>query len=245
MLSANRYRIGSLGCLLFALVWAQPSFAQSPPAADRAPVWKTIKIGTYRSVIDLREALEATPCAPAGATTYADHIIPRPISCRLGDSANEIIGRPEFELSRMPAPLELIFASAKDLGFSPDSHPSLGEIYARAADLGYALCPPEAAAQLRLQYTNQKIGEFLLVAMRPIRDYDGELTIFSVGNGGAGLLLVGSNGDPNFRVAATASFVFMRSPQPPTNELAERVSDDDGRNDEQASALRPVRGMSK
>src|SRR6476469_8549845 len=111
MLSANRYRIGSLACLLFALVWAQPSFTQSPPAADQAPIWKTIKIGTYRSVIDLREALEATPCAPAGAATSAGHIIPRPISCRLGDSANEIIGRAEFELSRTPAPLELIRAS--------------------------------------------------------------------------------------------------------------------------------------
>jgi hypothetical protein len=223
MLFAHGDRSGLRASLLLTLVWAQSSHAKPPLAADHSAIWKTINIGTYRSVIDLREALEAAQCAPAQPTTYAGHSIPRPIPCKLGDSANEIIGRPQFELSKAPEQIELVRVSGKDLGYPPESQPSLGEIYERAASLGYALCPPEAGAQLRLQYTNQKVGEFLVVAMRPIRDYEGDLTIFSVGNGGAGLLLVGNNGDPDVRVSPSVSFVFMRSPQPPMNALAKRT----------------------
>jgi len=51
--------------------------------------------------------------------------------------------------------------------------------------------------------------------MAPIRDYAGDATIFSLGNGEAGLLLVGTGGDPDVRVSATALFVFMRPLLPP------------------------------
>jgi len=74
---------------------------------------------------------------------------------------------------------------------------------------------PDVGPALRLQYTNQKIGEFLYIAMSPIRDYAGDQTIFSLGNGGAGLLLVGTGGDPDVSVSATAPFVFMRPLLPP------------------------------
>jgi hypothetical protein len=132
----------------------------------------------------------------------------------LGNSANEIIGRPEFGLSRARQQIQLVLLSGKDLGFSPDSQPSLQQIYERAEALGYSLCPPEVGPELRLQYTDQKIGEFLNIGMRPIPDYDGNLTILSVGNGGAGLLLVGSSGKPDAPIFPSTRFVFMRSPLP-------------------------------
>ena len=206
------------GCLGFALVVAQSCFAQSLATADQLPIWKTIKTGTYRSVINLREALQAADCALPSPTVSGRTLMPIP--CQLGDAANEIMGRREFELSRAPNEIELVRVSGKDLGFAADSQPSLREIYQRAEGLGYALCPPEAGPQLRLQYTNQRIGEFLLIAMRPIRDYDGDLTIFSVGNGGSGLSLVGHSGVPDFRVPASNSFVFMRAPQAGADDIA-------------------------
>ena len=49
---------------------------------------------------------------------------------------------------------------------------------------------------MRLQYLDQPLGEFLRIAMTPVARYTGELVDFTVGNGGAGLVLVGGNGDP-------------------------------------------------
>ncbi len=206
MFLASRILISSRVCFFFSVVLAHSCFAQS--TAAQSPVWRTINIGSYRNVIDLREALEASQCAIA--TPRNSHMRLETIPCKLGDSANEIIGRPEFKLSRTPRQIQLVLISGKDLGFQPDSQPSLREIYERAEGRGYLLCPPEAGAQLRLQYTNQKVGEFLPVAMRPVPDYSGHLTIFSVGNGGTALLLIGTSGSPEVRVPATVSFVFVR-----------------------------------
>ncbi len=202
------------------MVWAQSCFAQPLASADQIPVWKTINIGTFRSVINFREALDASECGAATPINSTNLARAATVPCKLGDSANEILGRPGFELNRTPRQLELVLVSGKDLGFPPDSQPSLSEIYGRAESLGFVLCPPEAGPQLRLQYTNQKIGEFLTIAMRAIRDYAGELTILSVGNGGAGLLLVGSSGNPDSRIQASTYFVFMRSPLPPNRSIA-------------------------
>jgi hypothetical protein len=220
MLLPKRTLISSQACLLCICVWASACFAQSAPAAEPAPLWKTIQIGTFRNIIALREALENDACGTATPVSDAGHALPAAIPCKLGDSANEIIGRTGFALSGTPRQIELALVSGQDLGFSPDSQPSLREIYERAVARGYSLCPPEAGPQLRLQYVNQKIGEFLHIAMQPIRDYAGDLTVFSVGNGGAGLLLVGSSGSPETPVPATVSFVFTRSTIPSTRELA-------------------------
>jgi hypothetical protein len=51
----------------------------------------------------------------------------------------------------------------------------LRDLYRRALQLGLELCPAEGAPQLRLEYLNQPVGEFLHVAMRPIATYGGDL----------------------------------------------------------------------
>jgi hypothetical protein len=212
-------------CVVVALFSPESSFAQSPPV--QIPVWRTISLGTFNSVINLREALEASDCAAATETNSASkrsEVIP----CHLGNSANEILGRREFDLNETPRQVQLVLISGKDLAFRPDSDLSLHEMYERAEALGYELCPPEVGPQLRLQYTDQKIGEFLRIAMRPIRDYAGNLAIFSIGNGGAGLLLVGTSGDPHVRVSATASFglcaAFLLQPRQPSARATEDIA---------------------
>jgi hypothetical protein len=217
--AAKRILISAHVWLLVVVVWTPSSFAQSLPSTDGIPVWKTINIGTFTSVINLREALDVLECGPATPTNSTNLARSATVPCKLGNSADEILGRPGFELSRTFEQVELVLVSGKDLGFRPDSEPSLTQIYERAESLGFSLCPPEVGPQLRLQYTNQKIGEFLPIAMRPIRDYAGELTGLSVGNGGAGLLLVGSSGNPDARIPATTYLVFMRSPLPPNASI--------------------------
>lgn len=156
---------------------------------DDILVWKQITLGTYKGVNALREALDAA------------HV-------RIGDSADEILGRPAFLFSKTRIDVDLVVITVAELGF--DDAASLADIYLRAAALGLELCPAEAAPALRLQYRDQPLGEFLHVAMRPIATYGGELIALSVGNGGTGLLILGGTGDPGELRSRMAKFVFVR-----------------------------------
>jgi len=154
------------------------------------PVWKRITLGTHKGVNGVRDALDA-------------HNI------RVGESADEILGRPAFRFSKTRTPLDLVVVTAVDLGFAPGSR-SLAEIYRRAAQVGLELCPPEAAPQLRLEYLNEPIGEFLHVAMPPVATYGGGLVDLTIGNGGAGLILIGGDGSPDLMLHSSVKFVFVR-----------------------------------
>jgi hypothetical protein len=154
------------------------------------PVWKRITLGTHKGVNGVRDALDA-------------HNI------RVGESADEILGRPAFRFSRIMTPLDLVVLNAVDLGFAKGSQ-SLADIYRRAREIGLELCPPEAAPQLRLEYLNQPIGEFLHVAMPPVATYVGDLVDLTIGNGGAGLILIGGDGSPDLMLHSSVKFVFVR-----------------------------------
>jgi hypothetical protein len=156
------------------------------PAAVQA--WKTIEIGARRSVNAYREALDAA-------------------AVRVGEAANEILGRPAFRYVGAKEKVELVIRSVADLGVVGESA-SLAEIYGRARRLGLALCPPEAGPQLRLDYADQPLGEILHVATEPVATYAGDLTILALANAGTGLLLIGSDGRPDFMAPRTLRFVF-------------------------------------
>ncbi|OSJ09383.1 hypothetical protein BST63_35445 [Bradyrhizobium canariense] len=158
-------------------------------AAD-VPLWKTIAVGTFRDLAALRSAMGA-------------------LGCGVGSSAEEIIGRPGFSLSARKAEVELVVVSPAELGFEGETA-TLQNIYARAQSLGLRLAPAEVAPQLRLQYPDQPIGEFLIMAMEPIRTWAGEPVILTVANGGAGLILIGQDGQDGLDLPVTSRFVFVR-----------------------------------
>jgi len=154
------------------------------------PVWKRIALGTYKGVNAVRNALDAA-------------------RMRVGESADEILGRPAFPYSKTKTELDLVVVTAADLGFPTGSTP-VAEIYRRAMQLGFDLCPAEVGPQLRLQYANQPLGEFLHIAMQPIASWRGDLVDLTVGNGGAGLLLLGGDGSPDLKLHSSVKFVFVR-----------------------------------
>jgi hypothetical protein len=153
-------------------------------------VWKRITLGTYKGVNAVREALDAA-------------------RMRVGDSADEILGRPAFPFSRTKSELDLVVVTAVDLGFAKGSTP-VADIYRRAMQVGLELCPAEVGPQLRLQYVNQPLGEFLHIAMAPVATWRGELVDLTVANGGAGLLLLGGDGSPDLKLHSSVKFVFVR-----------------------------------
>jgi hypothetical protein len=188
------------------LAWAQAdcppahapslSFDASSPSAPpitalQTSVWRTVTVGNYTNANEIRDAFKSAPC----------HM-------EIGDDANEVMGRPTFPFVRTQAALDLVAVPVTALGFA--DQPSLKDVYARAVERGFELCPAEAGPALRLSYLNQPVGEFLRLAMQPISRYGGEPVVFSVGNGGAGLLLVGMNGRPNLSLPLIALLLFVR-----------------------------------
>jgi hypothetical protein len=158
-------------------------------AASELPIWKTITIGTHRGVNAVRDAFDAARIA-------------------VGDSADEVLGRPAFTFANERRQLDLVLLSVAALGFGQGG--TLADIHARAVRLGFELCPEEVGPQLRLQYLNQPVGEFLHVAMKPQRTYGGELIDFTLANSGAGLSLLGGSARPDLVVARNVVFVFVR-----------------------------------
>ena len=167
--------------------------ATTPPilvtSAAAAPVWKTITIGTFANSFALLNALDAAGCA-------------------IGDSASQILARPAFTVSATRMDVDLVAVSAAELGFQTDVV-RLADIYQRAQRLGLGLAAAEVAPQLRLQYFDQPLGEFL-IAMDPIKTWKGESVILAVTNGGAGLLLIGRDGSADAEIPVASRFLFVR-----------------------------------
>jgi hypothetical protein len=158
-------------------------------SADVA-VWKKIETGTFSSPLSLANALNAAGCG-------------------IGNSAEKILARPAFTVSAATTNVELFAVSAAELGFDADTA-SLADIYVRAQWLGFGLAAAEIGPQLRLQYTDQPVGEFLIIAMNPIKTWEGEPVILTVANGGAGLMLIGQDGNADAQIPVLSRFLFAR-----------------------------------
>jgi hypothetical protein len=165
----------------------QPALIES---AAGTRVWKSIQAGTFASKRALYQAFEDT-------------------DCEFGDTAEQILVAPEFKLSGAATKIDLVAASVSELGITHENA-TLKNIYARAQKLGFALAVAEVGPQLRLQYFDQPIGEFLEIAMAPIKTRDGASSIFSVAIGGAGLLLLGDNISDDTEFDPSLRFVFVR-----------------------------------
>ena len=150
-------------------------------------IWRTITLGTYKGVDAYRDALDLA-------------------GIKIGNAADEILGRPAFPYTGMKTDVELALLSVADLGVETES--SLSDLYKRAKQVGLELCPAEVAPQLRLDYRNQPLGEALNIAMEPVAMHSGEPTILALVNFGTGLALIGSDGRSEFMVPRTWRFVF-------------------------------------
>ena len=167
-----------------------PRSGTAVPLAEAVrKVWKTITLGRFANTFALRNALDAAGCG-------------------IGDLAEQILARPAFAMNSAEVDVDLVVVSAAELGTPPET--SLVDVYARAQERGLALAPAEVGPQLRLQYPDQPIGEFLHVGMNPINTWSGEPVIFALVNGGAGLILIGTESSANAKISATTRFLFVR-----------------------------------
>lgn len=153
-------------------------------------IWKTIDIGTgLQNVDDFCQAI-----ADIGGKVFK--------------WAKDIMGKSDFTVSQELTKLNLVKVSVADLDF-PDGA-TLKKIYERAISIGLKLVPAEAGPQLRLQYTNQPIDEWLLMAMEPIKDSGGDPLIFHVQHDDDGLWLYARYGHPGLVWHSGRVFVFCK-----------------------------------
>ena len=155
--------------------------------SPRFNTWRTATLGIHKGVDAYRNALEAA-------------------RIKIGDAANELLGRHAFRYVTSKTEVELALVSASELGVYTES--SLSDVYRLAKSFGLTLCPGEVGPQLRLDYRDQPVGEVLDIAMEPVATYYGDLAILSLINFGSGLALIGGNGRSDVSVARTKRFVF-------------------------------------
>jgi hypothetical protein len=156
-------------------------------STSRFNAWRTVTLGIHKGVGAYRNALDEA-------------------KIKIGDAANEILGRPAFPYVTSKTEVQLALVSASELGV--DSESNLSDIYRLAKGFGLTLCPGEVGPQLRLDYRDQPVGEVLDIAMEPVATYYGDPTILSLMNFGQGLALVGGDGRSDFIVTQTKRFIF-------------------------------------
>ncbi|UWU81285.1 hypothetical protein N2603_11840 [Bradyrhizobium huanghuaihaiense] len=173
---------------------SDPASQQTIKSGRDVATWKTVTIGTFADFLALRNELDSK-------------------GCNVGGQAAEILARPTFIVSSRKTNVELVDLSPAQLGFTSDTV-SLASVYARAQQLGLELAAAEVGPQLRIQYFDQPVGEFLIIGMAPIKTWSGEPIILNVANGGAGLILIGQDGRSEAEIPLTSRFIFARSYQP-------------------------------
>lgn len=154
------------------------------------PVWKTIKLGTgLKTDKDFRQAIEKA-------------------GCRVSDWAADILGKPAFSAANEATEVDLVKVTVVELGFPNGA--TRHDIYRKAKELGLELCPSEVGPQLRLQYLDQPMHEWVLIGMEPMTGSGGSLKMFGVGRYDSGRWLFSYNGHPDGFWDGGDQWIFVR-----------------------------------
>ena len=90
--------------------------------------------------------------------------------------AKSMLQNADFTVLKDKEQITLIRLKVRDLGFTEAT--PVKEIYDKAEELGLELCPAEIGPQLRKQYLNQPLNEWLRIGMKPIAVSDGNPLVF-------------------------------------------------------------------
>jgi hypothetical protein len=160
------------------------------------PVWKTVKPSRrYRRLDTLRGAL-----AEAGVGLVNE----KALNCVLDGAAF----RDSHTKISAPEKIELIRVTMEDLGLKMGS---IFQILDRGRELGLELCPALTGPLLRLEYSDQPLGEWLRIATSPMEGLDGAMFIFSVDRTFQGSWLGVSPATAQYSYWTDVGFVFSRA----------------------------------
>lgn len=125
---------------------------------------------------------------------------------QVSEFAEDMLKSKDFTVSKTKEQLKLIRLTVKDLGFSQGA--TTEEIYKRAEELGLELCPAETGPQLRRQYADQPMYEYLYIGMKQISDRSGKPYVFKLLRNDDGSWLYDDWAKPEYRWHPDDEFVF-------------------------------------
>lgn len=150
-----------------------------------------VRVGTLKTVAELRQAVIAADCQISG---WADGIVNQP-AFKAG-------------IVQVEEDVEFIFASNAELGYPQGC--TRAQTYEAGLKLGWKLCFPSDAIEIRRHYLDQPNGEYILIAMEPIADSDGCLSVFGVARLVGDRWLDASDSRPGRVWGAGARWAFRR-----------------------------------
>lgn len=153
-------------------------------------VWKTIKIGTFRNMGEVRSRLSE-------------------VNCEIGERAETLLRNDVIQLFPYEKEIDLVLLSGKELGFTRNPV-YYGNIFNRGFERRLESCPAEVALQLCLQYRDQPEGEVLRIVStdRLVDEYDRQRILVVTKRGRT--LLTTSGGWSDLSYALEDVFVFVR-----------------------------------
>ena len=95
---------------------------------------------------------------------------------KIYEYAQDILNK--LEPLKQKEKINLVSFSVEQLGFPKGA--TLQQIYDKAKESGLELCPPQVGPELRLNYKNQPMNEYLMVAMNSINDRGGDPGLFGL-----------------------------------------------------------------
>ena len=120
--------------------------------------------------------------------------------------AKSILESKDFTMSKTKESADLVRLTVADLGFKGNA--TTDQIYKRAEELGLELCPAEVGPQYRLQYTDQPVGDWVLIGMKQIAASDGCPYVFHVVRSEDGTWLHGHYAFPTREWYPDRQFLF-------------------------------------
>ncbi len=163
-------------------------FFKPLPKSNIFPIWRTVHL-----------VPEADP-----RITFATAI--EMAGMKVSDLARDLLAQPSFTVTTEETEVRLCCAMVKEL--TGHDQATTAEILDAIRRVG-ELCPAEVGPQLRVQYADQPMGEYLLVGMEPVTDSDGYLRVFSVAHESDGQWLRGNDGNADNVWDGDLQWVFV------------------------------------
>lgn len=148
----------------------------------------------------LRRSIELTPKTPE---EYKQELLKQ--GYKASDYAQQILNK--LETLKQKEEVDLVSFSVEKLGYPNGA--TLQQIYDKAKGLDLELCPPQVGPELRLNYKDQPMSEYLIIAMESINAADGDPELFNVDRFSGGGWLYSSNGEPDDEWDGDSRFVFV------------------------------------
>lgn len=154
---------------------------------------------------DRKELLEAMKKQGINISSYAQEMIESPDFMPTQSGLSGIQRLFKGERSPITETVDIVRLKVRDFGFT--NYPTTTELFAKAEEFGLELCPAEVGPQYRLQQTDQPMGDWFYIGMKPLVA-SGHPRVFRLEHNSNGLWLNLSWASPDYHWPLALEFVF-------------------------------------